>query len=43
MTPSQLLVETQKAAGDQNLSAWFETLKEEGEIEKKLKQVSCPT
>ncbi|KAJ2923676.1 hypothetical protein H1R20_g13419, partial [Candolleomyces eurysporus] len=30
MTPQQLLIETQKAAGDPNLSSWFESLKEEG-------------
>lgn len=35
MTPQQLLVETQKAAGDPNLSSWFETLKVEG---KQLKE-----
>jgi len=41
MTPQQLLVETQKAAGDQNLSSWFETLKEEGKQLKSVLQV-CP-
>ncbi|KAG2013002.1 chromosome structural maintenance protein smc5 [Coprinopsis cinerea AmutBmut pab1-1] len=38
MTPQQLLVETQKAAGDPNLTNWFEALKEEGTVEKKLRQ-----
>ncbi|TEB23759.1 P-loop containing nucleoside triphosphate hydrolase protein [Coprinellus micaceus] len=42
MTPQQLLVETQKAAGDPNLSSWFETLKDEGKqlklAQQKLKE-----
>jgi hypothetical protein len=39
MTPQQLLVETQKAAGDPNLSSWFETLKDEGKQLKLAQQV----
>ena len=40
MTPQQLLIETQKAAGDPNLSSWFETLKEEGKLLKVAAQVN---
>jgi hypothetical protein len=39
MTPQQLLIETQKAAGDPNLSSWFESLKEEGKQLKIAAQV----
>lgn len=41
MTPQQLLLETQKAAGDPNLSSWFETLKDEGKQLKLAQQVHC--
>lgn len=41
MTPQQLLVETQKAAGDAHLSSWFDTLKVEGAQLKIALQVRC--
>ncbi|TFK29037.1 chromosome structural maintenance protein smc5 [Coprinopsis marcescibilis] len=38
MNPQQLLLETQKAAGDPNLTDWFEALKEDGKALAKMKE-----
>lgn len=39
MTPAQLLRETQRAAGDERLSAWHETLINAGKEAKEMQEV----
>jgi hypothetical protein len=41
MTPQQLLRETQRAAGDENLTRWHDTLIEAGKQLGELQAVSC--
>lgn len=41
MSPQDLLKETQRAAGDQNLTAWHKTLIEAGADQKKINDVSA--
>lgn len=40
MTPAQLLRETQRAAGDERLSAWHETLINAGKEAREMQEVS---
>ena len=40
MSPQQLLRETQRAAGNANLTAWHDTLAEAGKEFKTMKEVS---
>ena len=40
MSPQQLLRETQRAAGDENLTNWHDTLISAGKILKQMVQVS---
>lgn len=39
MTPQQLLKETQRAAGNANLTSWHDTLTEAGKEYKQMKEV----
>jgi len=41
MTPQQLLRETQRAAGDENLTGWHDPLIEAGKQLRELQAVSC--
>jgi len=43
MSSQQLLKETQRAAGDENLSAWHQTLIESGKELKGLQDVRLPS
>ena len=40
MSPQQLLRETQRAAGDENLTIWHDTLISAGKVLKQMMQVS---
>lgn len=41
MSPTELLRETQRAAGDERLEAWHKTLVDEGKQFKEINDVSC--
>jgi len=43
MTPQQLLRETQRAAGDEHLTAWHDTLISSGKERKELTEVCAPS